>query len=97
MQLARHALAFASKAIGSKPEGMLDDSSNLQTAAQSSCSLSPSRVDCWCGSSSASSCPWEPVVNPHVLGGIMQQDDLPLSLAAAVEQVSVMIGALHVC
>jgi hypothetical protein len=82
-RLARFAIHFASSAIN-------DDAGSgnmyISTSQQTSCSDVLPRFDCWC-STSSSSCPWEPLVNPHILQGILHNDPLPLSLASAGAEV----------
>jgi hypothetical protein len=89
-QLARGVFDFASAAIQVNLPSSLDGGS--RTSSKSSCStlaLAP-RVDCWCLNSSRS-CPWELLVNADVLQGIMYDSPLPLSLAAALDQVRLFV------
>ncbi len=92
-QLARGVFDFASAAIQVNLPSSLDGGLS-RTSSTSSCStlaLAP-RVDCWCLNSSRS-CPWELLVNADVLQGIMDDSPLPLSLAAALDQVRLFVIA----
>jgi hypothetical protein len=86
--LAQSAFSFASAFV----KGNFEDANGLGNVSEMvsplSCSQRTSDVGCWCSTGSdSSSCPWERLVSPHVLQGMMNESALPLSLAAALDEV----------
>lgn len=91
-QQARAAFDFASAAVGvsSGVVASLGSDSVSPSSQQSSCSEQCCRAECWCSDSSRG-CPWEPLVNVDVLEGMMHGAPLPLSLAAALNEVMLIL------
>ena len=86
--LAQSAFSFASAFV----KGNFEDANGVgnvsETVSLLSCFQRTSDVGCWCSTGGdSSSCPWERLVNPHVLQGMMNEGSLPLSLAAALDEV----------
>jgi hypothetical protein len=86
--LAQSAFSFASAFV----KGNFEDANGVRNVSETvsplSCFQRTSDVGCWCSTGSdSSSCPWERLVSPHVLQGMMNEGSLPLSLAAALDEV----------
>ncbi len=86
--LAQSAFSFASAFV----KGDFEDANGVrnisETVSPLSCFQRTSDVGCWCSTGiDSSSCPWERLVSSHVLQGMMNEGSLPLSLAAALDEV----------
>jgi hypothetical protein len=87
-QLAQSAFGLAYVFVKGEFFGEHGGRNASEKVAQSSCFQMSSDIGCWCSTSrNSSSCSWERLVNPDVLQGMTNEDPLPLSLAAALDEV----------